>query len=143
MKYTETPKDQAFTLTGVNHIGTMQAADAIANSNALLVDVREEEELEIIKFDSTEIIHLPMSIIAERFSELPKDRPLIIACNNGVRSVKAVNLLNHQGYTNALNLDGGVIQWNRDGLPLLVREDILNDTDSCGSGGGCSGCGCH
>jgi rhodanese-related sulfurtransferase len=142
MKTSENPQNQSFTLTGVNHISPMLAADAIANSNAAIVDVREPEELDIIKFDSTEVIHLPMSVIAERYSELPKDRPLVIACNNGIRSVKAVNLLNYQGFANTANLDGGIIEWNRDGLPLIIRQDILDDSDHCNSGG-CSGCGCH
>lgn len=142
MNTTDTPKHQAFTLPGVSHIGSYAAADAVANHNALIVDIREDDELDIIKFDSTEVIHLPMSAIADRFEELPKDRPLIIACNNGERSVKIVNLLNYQGYTNALNLDGGILQWNRDGLSLVLRDDILHDEGGCGSTSGCGGCGC-
>ncbi len=139
----ENPKHQTFTLNGVNHIEPMPAANALANENALLVDVREPEELEIMHFDSdVEFINLPMSAIADRFEELPKDRPLIIACNNGERSVKIVNLLNYQGYTNALNLDGGILQWNRDGLSLVLRDDILHDEGGCGSTSGCGGCGC-
>lgn len=141
MRTTETPNQQAFSLPGVKHIEPMLAADAIANYNALIVDVREHEELDIIQFDSTEIIHLPLSVIAERFEELPKDRPLIIACNNGIRSVKVVNLLNYQGFTEVANLDGGIYQWHREGLPLILRQDIANSGDSCGTGGSC-GCGC-
>jgi rhodanese-related sulfurtransferase len=141
MKATDIPQQQSFSLTGVRHIVPMLAADAIANHNATIVDVREPEELDILKFDSTEIIHLPISVIAERFSELPKDRPLIVACNNGVRSVKAVNLLNYQGFTKAVNLDGGIIQWNRDGLPLILRQDLIDAAEGCGSSKS-SGCGC-
>lgn len=145
MNTTDTPNHQNFTLPGVSHIGSYAAADAIANLNALIVDVRENDELDIIKFDSTEVIHLPMSVIADKFAELPKARPLIIACNNGVRSVKAVNLLNYQGYKNTSNLDGGILQWNRDGLPLILRQDLIDDAERCGShnqAGGCGGCSC-
>ncbi len=145
MNTTDTPIRQTFTLPEVSHICSYGAADAIANKDALIVDVRENDELDIIKFDSTEVIHLPMSVIADRYGELPKDRPLIVACNNGVRSAKAVNLLNYQGYTNATNLDGGIIQWNRDGLPLILRQDLIDDAEHCGSHnptGGCGGCSC-
>ncbi len=143
MKTTETPSQQTFTLQGVTHIEPMGAADALANENALLVDVRESEELEIMHFDSdVECFHMPLTAIADRFEELPKDRPLIIACNNGVRSVKVVNLLNYQGYTNATNLDGGMLQWNREGLSLVLREDIMNEGEGCNSNSGCSGCSC-
>ena len=139
---TETPKQQIFTVQGIRHVEPMPAADAVANENALLVDVREDEELEIIHFDDTvEFIHIPMMALPDRLEELPKDRPLIIACNDGARSVKAANLLRFQGFSNVFNLDGGIIQWYRDGLSLVLREDYANDGESCGSGSGCSGCG--
>lgn len=141
MRTSELPNQQTFTLPGVNHIEPMLAADAIANYNAQLVDIREQEELDIIQFDSTEIVHLPLSVIADRFEELPKDRPLIIACSNGIRSVKVVNLLNYQGFTQVANLDGGINQWHREGLPLILRQDLIDAGDSCGTGSGC-GCGC-
>lgn len=141
MKTTETPKQQSFTLPGVLHIEPFSAADAIANYNAAIVDVRESEEVDIIKFDTTELIHLPLSVIVDRFNELPKDRPLIVACSNGVRSVKAVNLLNYQGFAQAINLDGGINQWHRDGLPLILRQDLLDSGQNCGTSKS-SGCGC-
>jgi len=143
MKTSEKPKQQTFTLQGVTHIEPMAVASALANENALLVDVREPVELDIMHFDSdVESINLPMSVIADRFEELPKDRPLIIACNNGERSVKIVNMLNYQGYNNATNLDGGILQWNREGLSIVLRDDILHDEDGCGSASGCGGCSC-
>lgn len=142
MKTTETPKQQVFTLPGVSHVEPMLAADAIANYNALLVDIREQEELEIIQFDTTELLHLPMTVIADRYEELPKDRPLIIACSNGIRSTKIVNMLNYQGFTNATNLDGGINQWHRDGLSLILRQDLIEAGDGCGSSSDGCGCGC-
>ena len=142
MKTSETPKHQTFTLQGILHIEPMSAADAVANENALLVDVRENEELEVIHFDETvEFVHMPILELVDRFEELPKDRPLIIVCNNGERSVKTANLLRYQGYSNVFNLDGGIVQWFRDGLSLVLREDYTLDEDGCGSASGCSGCG--
>lgn len=138
MNLTENPSYQAFTLAGITHIEPTEAAVELTESRALIVDVREQEELDIIQFDTTEIIHLPLSSIAETFSSLPKDKTLIIACSNGVRSVKVANLLKHQGFTNATNLDGGINQWYREGLPLVLRKDLMND--GCSSGG--CGCGC-
>ncbi|MDD2278244.1 MAG: rhodanese-like domain-containing protein [Bacteroidales bacterium] len=141
----ETPIQQTFTLQGIRHIEPMSAADAVANENALLIDVREPEELEIIHFDDTvEFVHIPLLSLPLRLEELPKDRPLIIVCNDGIRSVKAANLLRYQGYSNIFNLDGGIVQWFRDGLSLVLREDYANDEaeNGCGSSSGCGGCSC-
>lgn len=142
MKASETPKQQTFTLQGIRHVEPMSAADAVANENALLVDVREDEELEIIHFDDTvEFVHMPMMALVDKFKELPKDRPLIIVCNDGVRSVKAANLLKYQGFENVFNLDGGIVQWFRDGLSLVLREDYKKYDEECGGSSGCAGCG--
>ncbi len=144
MKTSETPKQQTFTLNGVQHIEPIFAADALANENALLLDIREDEELEVVRFDeSVESLHIPLLQLMKRLEELPKERTLIVACNDGVNSTKAVNLLNYQGYPNSVNLDGGIVQWFRDRLPLVLRDDIASD-DGCGSSSGCGGCcGCH
>jgi len=143
MKVSENPTYQSFTLSGVMHISPFAAAESIANGNALIVDVREQEEIDIIKLDVDNQIHMPLTVIAERFKELPANTTLIVICSNGNRSVKVVNLLNYQGYKEAVNLDGGINQWYRDGLPLILRQDILDSTEGCGSGksGGC-GCSC-
>jgi rhodanese-related sulfurtransferase len=143
MKTSETPTHQSFTLAGVMHVSTFAAAEAIANGNALIVDVREQEEVDIIKLDVDNQIYMPLSVIVEKFKELPANTALVVVCSNGNRSVKAVNLLNYQGYKGAVNLDGGINQWYRDGLPLILRQDIIDSNESCGSGksGGC-GCSC-
>ncbi len=139
MKTSETPKQQSFTLPGVNHIEPLEAAKTIADQDAFIVDIRENDELEVVQFETSEIIHLPMSNIIDTYTILPKDRPLIIACNNGIRSVKVVNLLNHQGYSNAVNLDGGIAQWYRDALPIIVKahEDNKHGGCGCSCGEGC------
>lgn len=146
MRTNETPIHQNFTLDGILHVEPMIAAHAVANESALLVDVREEEEVSVIHFDEDQdYVHIPLLSLAGRLNELPKDRPLILVCNDGVRSTKAVNLLRYQGLSSCFNLDGGIIQWYRDGLPVVLREDITNHDNECGTPTGCSGCGggCH
>ncbi len=140
MQTSDKPKHQEFTLQNVKHCEPNEAAIALANSNAMIIDVREQEELEIIKFDTEQIKHFPLSKIVDTFEQIPKDVPLIIACNNGIRSVKVVNLLHIQGFNNVTNLDGGILQWHRDGLPLILRQDIVDAGEHCGDGS--SGCGC-
>lgn len=126
-------ENQAFTLPEIKHVTPINAVLAIEKEDAIIVDIREEEELDVIRFDSTRVEYFPISTIVDTYSKLPKDKPLIIACANGIRSVKIVNLFMVQGYTNAYNLDGGITQWYREGLPVLMQKH--------GSSGGC-GCGC-
>jgi rhodanese-related sulfurtransferase len=136
---TETPTAQSFNLPGVVHIEPKHAVIELTDSDAFIVDIREDEELDIVQFDTTQLIHMPMSSIMDNFVTLPKDKPLIIACNNGIRSTKIVNLLNIQGFTNAVNLDGGIAQWYRDTLPIIVKTHEEHNHGGCGCSceGGC------
>ena len=140
MTTSETPIHQAFTLAGVTHIEPKKAVIELAESNAIIVDVREDEELDIVQFDTTELIHMPMSSIVDHFQNLPKDKTLIVACTNGIRSAKIVNLLNIQGFTNAVNLDGGIAQWYSEALPIIVKAHEQHNHGGCGCSCGDGGC---
>ena len=85
---------------------------------ALLVDVRETDEVEEFACDVPEMIVMPLSVFQEKYQELPKDRDMIIACAGGGRSLYAATFLSQHGYEKVANLDGGVFTWNSQGLPV-------------------------
>lgn len=60
---------------------------------------------------------LPLPVLSERMSELPHDVPIVCVCRSGQRSGLAVEMLARHGFTNALNLTGGMQAWARAGLP--------------------------
>jgi rhodanese-related sulfurtransferase len=49
----------------------------------------------------------------------PRDKPLLLVCAVGGRSYSAGRLLARQGYTEVYNLEGGIENWHKDGLPLV------------------------
>ena len=51
-------------------------------------------------------------------TELPKDRPLLIMCATGVRSAAVTGYLLRSGWTDVTNVDGGIVAWQRAGLPV-------------------------
>ena len=75
-----------------------------------VVDVREIWELEICALP--DILHVPLADLPARFGELPVDRPLIVVCRTGRRSLQATLWLRAQGYANSSNLRGGVHLWS-------------------------------
>jgi rhodanese-related sulfurtransferase len=91
-------------------------ADAFISEGALAVDVREPAELEEDgRIDGA--LHIPLGSLSERAGELPRDRPLLMVCRSGVRSAMAADALQASGFE-AHNLDGGILAWERDGLPV-------------------------
>jgi rhodanese-related sulfurtransferase len=131
MKTTELPKFQHFHIDGVVHISPEDAMQELSSGNAVMIDVREADELEIDKFVVNNVYNHPMSVILNRLSSIPTDKNIIVACHVGERSVKVVNLLNIKQFANVANLDGGVKMWKLFGLPIESKTQC--NTHTCGS----------
>jgi rhodanese-related sulfurtransferase len=90
-----------------------------AGDDFLLLDIRSAGELAQGVLPNAE--HIPMHLIPLRLSELPKDKDVILYCHSGARSYHACAYLAQQGYTNAVNLRGGILAWARSGYRLETR----------------------
>ena len=97
-----------------------------------LVDVRERDEIAQLAFDVPLLIIMPLSELEQRYAELPKDRPLILACRQGVRSLKATYFLMNKGYTNVTNMKFGMERWVAKGFPIQGDPGALATMPSSG-----------
>lgn len=108
-----------------SHVQSFAPEEAMAMVNrAIFIDVREVHECAsgIIP----EAQHIPLGVLlngSELTAKLPKDAPLIVYCQRGMRSLDAVRFLQMQGYQNVGNLAGGIMQWPgaMAPLPTLTR----------------------
>lgn len=73
--------------------------------NAIIIDVRNEEELPKL---TIEHLQIPMSNLENKLRQFSKNTLLILCCQTGVRSIEAINLLTKKGFVNLFNLEGGV-----------------------------------
>jgi rhodanese-related sulfurtransferase len=75
----------------------------------VLIDVREQDEFEDANLSGRLI---PMSEIEDRYAEIPKDAPVVyIHCRSGKRSRTAIEFLKTKGYSNCVNVTGGILAW--------------------------------
>jgi hydroxyacylglutathione hydrolase len=65
-------------------------------------------------------VHLPLNHLAERLSEIPTGRPVILHCAGGYRSSIAASLLQCHGFTDVSELAGGIAAWETAGLPVIT-----------------------
>ncbi len=133
METTNKPILQEFQLEGVMHISPKKAFEAVCNGDAVIIDVREEDELRRESLDLAYVLNHPMSVILDRLSYISKDQNIIVMCAVGIRSTKVANLLNINDYPHVANLDGGLMHWKLQGLPYESKE-----TSGCGCGCSCS-----
>ncbi len=90
----------------------------LLKEGALLVDVREPAEVAQVGFAGCEVVNIPLSQFQARWSEVPRDRDVIVACAMGERSLKATYFLMYQGYDRVSNMRPGIGRWAQRGFPI-------------------------
>jgi molybdopterin/thiamine biosynthesis adenylyltransferase/rhodanese-related sulfurtransferase len=82
-----------------------------------ILDVRNPEEIAICRLAGSTVIPLPE--LTNRLGELDPTRPMVVHCKSGVRSAKAIALLQAAGFSKMRNLKGGILAWIKDVDPSL------------------------
>lgn len=78
----------------------------------LLLDVRDPDEFERARIAGSTLI--PLSELEERIGEIDayEDRPVVVHCHHGPRSLRACRILMDAGFTHVENLNGGIEAWS-------------------------------
>lgn len=103
---------------GIKEVDTVGALQLINHKDALILDVREQKE-----YDAAHVLNaklIPLGKLHERIGELEKyrEQPIVVMCRSGQRSSAATAQLVKQGFTQAHNLAGGIIAWQKANLPV-------------------------
>lgn len=82
-----------------------------SGAKPLLIDVRESHEL--INGVIEGAISVPMNTIPERLDEFSdyKEQPVVLICRSGKRSVQVGLFMEQAGFTDIINLEGGMNEW--------------------------------
>lgn len=105
-------------IQGIKEVNTAAALQLINHKDAIIVDVREQNE-----FDGGHVLNsklIPLGTLKGRVGELEKYRehPIVLVCRSGQRSRIASAQLKNRGFTEAYSLIGGVVAWQKAELPL-------------------------
>jgi len=106
---TQLPADPEIEVT------TEQAAQALADGSAQVVDVREPYEREAGHIAGTR--HIELERLASEAQTLDPEREVIFYCRVGSRSLMAAQAFRRAGY-DAWSLAGGLAAWHDEGRPL-------------------------
>jgi len=94
---------------------TSTALRAIHRSGTtpFILDVRHSFEADVTSMGADLLIPLPE--LPHRIAEIEQHKTalIVVHCRSGARSEKAVRLLRGAGFTNAVNLEGGIVEWIR------------------------------
>lgn len=107
--------DAGFRLSHVRQQSTIEFRESELG-HSFLLDVRSPEEWKIGHI--ADAVHIPGGSLKKRIGELPRDRTIHVMCGSGYRSSVATSLLLRAGFSDVVNLAGGMAAWRAQGLPL-------------------------
>ena len=105
---------------GVRSVTAVEVAARRARGEViLLLDVRDEDELEKARIEGS--LFIPLGELESRVGELEewRDRSVVVHCHRGLRSARACQILLAKGFEKAEKLTGGIDAW-----ALTVEPDV-------------------
>jgi adenylyltransferase/sulfurtransferase len=91
-----------------------------AGDDIQLIDVRQPEEWAFAKIEGAKLI--PLGEIMNRRDEIDETRETVIHCKAGMRSARAVQVLQQAGFKGELkNLKGGITAWSNEVDPKVPK----------------------
>ena len=107
---------------------SVEAADAVQliNNDAAIIDLRSAEA-----FGRGHIVNarnVPSDELSARLEKLAslKSRPVVVVCDTGMGSTKAVDTLQKAGFESVYSLKGGMTGWSTAGLPVVTGKKTKN-----------------
>ncbi|MBS1717868.1 MAG: MBL fold metallo-hydrolase [Armatimonadetes bacterium] len=116
----------AFTASGgqlenMKQIDAATAAAKFKSKEVEIVDVRGAGEYSEAHIPGARNIHL--GTLPSRHKELSEDRPLVVHCQGGVRSLTGMTVLRKLGHKNLINMTDGFWEYNQLGLPVATGAE--------------------
>lgn len=106
---------------GYKEITPAEAVTLINREDALVLDVREANELGQGSIINAK--HVALSVLKQKAEDLAKnkDQPVLVFCKTGLRSSQACKVLTGHSYTKVFGLKGGITAWINDQLPVVKK----------------------
>ncbi|MBL8512146.1 MAG: rhodanese-like domain-containing protein [Betaproteobacteria bacterium] len=104
--------------SGDREISTLEATRLLNTGNALILDIRDNSAFAAGHIPKSR--NIPMPDIAKRVDEIGKfkEKPVVLACQNGGRSNAVTRQLKQLGFVDIYQLQGGYNAWQQAGLPI-------------------------
>ena len=110
------PKEAA--VAEVRRLDPPEAAVLVQAGEVVVLDVRTPEEFAAGHLAGAINVDFKRDDFASRLSELDRGRTYLVYCRSGNRSTRALPILDELGFGRVVNLDGGVLAWEKAGCSL-------------------------
>lgn len=104
---------------GGKTVSVPEAVQLANQKQGLFLDVRSPEQFKTGSIPQAR--NLPAADLEAKLSTLPKNKPIIVVCDQGRESARVVESLRKHGFEEAVNIDGGLRSWREAGLPTSKK----------------------
>ena len=104
--------------SGSRNLTPAQIPQLQSREHAVIVDLNESDKYKAGHISQS--INIPFSKISDSLGKLKKHqkKPLILVCDTGSNSRKAVSTLQKNEFSDVYVLNGGLAAWRKENLPL-------------------------
>ena len=108
----------------INQMNSDELIDFIELNDAILVDVRTEDEYNSGYIESSLNIDCSSNEFSVNADKLDKNTPIILYCKSGKRSSMSANKISKLGFKEIYNLEGGILEWIEEGNAVVFNDTI-------------------
>jgi rhodanese-related sulfurtransferase len=109
----------------INQMNSDELIEFIELNDAILVDVRTEDEYNSGYIENSLNIDYFSNDFSLNADKLDKSTPIILYCRSGKRSSMSANKISKLGFKEIYNLEGGILEWIEEGN-VIVFNDTIN-----------------
>ena len=108
----------------INQMNSDELIEFIELNDAILVDVRTEDEYNSGYIENSLNIDYFSNAFSINADKLDKSTPIILYCRSGKRSSMSANKISKLGFKEIYNLEGGILEWIEEGNAVVFNDTI-------------------
>jgi rhodanese-related sulfurtransferase len=108
-------------LSRVKEVSPAEATRLLNHENAIMIDMRTDKDYRDGHIANALNVPTGSTDVPATLNKY-RERPVVVYCQRGNRSVAFCNKLSKQGFESVYNLKGGVLAWQKAELPLTKNS---------------------
>ena len=105
---------------GTGIVSATEAIQMVNQRQGVWIDLRPAEQFQAGHIAQAR--NVPLAQVSQKAASLPKNKPLLLVCEQGRDSARAIAELRRQGFPEVAALEGGMRAWNQAGLPVTRKN---------------------
>ncbi|MDP3912863.1 MAG: thioredoxin domain-containing protein [Bacteroidota bacterium] len=112
------------------NVNAIKFKELTTAGDAIILDVRTPGEYSRGNIQGSTLINIADPNFVSKISLLQKDKTILIYCLTGSRSSVAANYMMKMGFKKIVNLQQGIMDWNRQGYPVVQSSQAVASTSA-------------